>query len=153
MGTIDEKRQRFANGHAEYFMNILSVIADFEHAALEARAAALFADQLDVGKKLHFDGDGAVALAGFAAASRHVERKMSGGVAAALGVGDIRKDFADGVEGFEIGRGIRARRAADRRLIDDDDFANFGITFEAVAEFLVRCRQCAWPASALYKTS
>ena len=79
-------------------MNILSAIAHFEDAAFEARAAAFFADQFDVGEKLHLDGDGAVALTGFAAAAGHVERKMSGGVTAALRVGRIGENFADGVE-------------------------------------------------------
>ena len=131
-----KKVERFADGQLQNFVNVLAVIADLEHGALEARAAAFFADEFDVGEELHLDGDGAVALAGFAAAAGNVEGKMAGGVAAALGVGRVGEDFADGVEGFEVGGGIRARRAADGRLIDDDDFADFGVAFDAVAEFL-----------------
>ena len=108
----------------QHFVDILVAVADFEDAALEARAAAFFADQLDVGQKLHLDGDGAVALAGFAAAAGNVERKMSGGEAAAFGFWRVGEDFADGVERLQIRGGIRARRAADGRLIDEDDFAN-----------------------------
>ena len=117
-------------------MDIFAAIAHVEDAGFEARPAAFFADELDVGEKLHFNRDGAIALAGFAAASGNVEGKVAGGEAAALGVGSGGKDFADGVEGFEIGRGIRTRRAADGRLVDDDDFANVRVAFEAVAEFL-----------------
>src|ERR1700723_1385019 len=61
---------------------------------------------------------------------------MAGGEAAALGVGRVGKNFADRVERFEIGRRIRTRRAANRRLVDDDDFANFGVAFDAIAKFL-----------------
>ena len=121
LGTIHEEGEGFAHGHIENVVNILAVITNLEDAALEALAAAFFANQLDVGEKLHFHGHGAIALAGFAAAAGNVEGKMAGGVAAALGIGSVGKNFANGVEGFEIGGGIRARRAADRRLIDDDE--------------------------------
>ena len=124
LGTLTKNDQRFADGQLQDVVNVFAVIANLENAALEARAAAFFADQFHVGEKLHFDGDGAVALAGFAAAAGHVEGKMAGGVAAALGVGRFGEDFADGVEGFEVRGRIRARRAADGRLIDDDDVAD-----------------------------
>src|SRR5260370_34700324 len=133
---IDEKRQRFADRELQNFVNILAMIADFQNAALEARAAALFADELYVREKLHLHGDGAVSLAGFAAAAGNVERKMTGGVTAAFGVRRIRKNVADGVEGLEIGGRIGARGAADRRLIDNDHFPDIRIAFDAVTEFL-----------------
>ncbi len=84
-------------------------IANFEDAAFEALAAALFANEFDIGKELHFDGDGAIALAGFAAPAGNVEGKMARGVAAALGVGSVRENFANGVEGFQIGGRVGAR--------------------------------------------
>jgi len=65
-------------------VDILAVIADFQNAALEARAAAFLANEFDVREKLHFHGDRAVALTSFAAASRNIEGKMTGGVAAAF---------------------------------------------------------------------
>ena len=140
MGTFDEECQRFAHGHFQNVVNIFAVVADFQDAGFEALAAALLADQLDIGEELHFDGDGAVALAGFAAAAGHVERKMAGGIAAALGVGRVGKNFADGVEGLQVSGRIRARRAADGRLVDDDDFVDVFVAFEAVAEFLDAAR-------------
>src|SRR3974377_291998 len=117
--NIDEEGQGLANGHFENVVNVFSV------------AAALFSDQFDISKKLHFDGNGTVALAGFAAATRHVERKVAGGKAAALGVRSVGEDFTDGVERFEIGGRIRAWRAADRRLVDDDDILNVVVAFQA----------------------
>ena len=136
LGNIDEKRQRFAHRQLQDFVNIFPVIADFQNTAFEAGAAAFFADEFDVGEKLHLDRDGAVALASFAAASRHVERKMAGSVTAAFCIGRVGKNFANRVKGFEVGRGIRTRRAADRRLIDNDDFSDNRIAFQPVAEFL-----------------
>ena len=111
--------QGFAHGELQHFVNIFVAVAHFQHAALEARAAAFLADQLHVGEELHLHGDRAVALAGFAAAAGDVEGEMAGGEAAALGFGRGGENFADGVEGFQIGGGIRARRAADGRLVDD----------------------------------
>src|ERR1700730_5446219 len=60
---------------------------------------------------------------------------MARGEPAPLSVRRNREHFANGVEGFEIRRGIRAGCAPDGRLIDDDDFPDIRITFEAVAEF------------------
>jgi hypothetical protein len=81
-------------------MNILAVVANFQHAALEALAATLFADEFHVREKLHLNGDGAIALTGFAAATGHVEGEMASGKTSALSVGRICKDIADGVEGL-----------------------------------------------------
>ena len=134
-GNTIEEGESLARRELQDFVNIFAAITNIEDAGFEARATAFFADKLDVGEKLHFDGDGAVALAGFAAAARNVERKMAGRESAALGVGSGGEDFANGVEGFEISCGIRTRRAADGRLVDNDDFKDAGVAFEAVAEF------------------
>src|SRR5256885_2101168 len=136
LGNIGEKGERFAHRELQNFVDIFVVEAHFEDAAFEAGAAALFANELDVGEELHFDGDGAIALAGFAAATGNIERKVAGGVAAALGIGGGGEDFADGVEGFEISGRIGARRTADGRLVDDDDLGDLRVAFEAIAEFL-----------------
>src|ERR1700682_68091 len=117
-------------------MNILVAEADLKHTALKSRPAALFANKLDVRKELHCHGNGAVALAGLAAAAGNVERKVACAVAAALGVGCFREDFADSVEGFEVRGGIRARRAADGRLVHDDHVADLRVSFNAHAELL-----------------
>src|SRR3990172_2775311 len=116
-----EKLQRLANRHAENFVDVFLAEADIEHGALKARAAAFLAQQLDVGQELHLDGDGAVALAGFAAASGDIEGKVAGTEAAAFGLRSGGKDFPDDVKGFQVRGGIGARRASDGRLIDQDD--------------------------------
>src|SRR5690349_22506439 len=89
LGHTHEKSQRLTHRQLQHFVNVFSAITNFKHAALEPRAAALFANQLDVGEKLHLYGDRAVALAGLAAPAGNVEREMAGRVATALGVGCI----------------------------------------------------------------
>src|SRR5262249_29981652 len=62
-----------------------------------------------------------VALAGLAASALHVEREPAGRVAARLCLRQAREPVADRREGARVCRGIRPRRAADRRLVDVDD--------------------------------
>ena len=138
-GNTGEKSQGFARGHLENIVDILAAIANVENAGLEASAAAFLADELDVGEKLHFNGDGAIALAGLAAATGDVERKMTGGEPAALGIGRRGKDFANGIKGLEIGGGVGAGRASNGRLIHDHDFAEMLIALEALAELADAC--------------
>src|SRR5260370_16009710 len=135
LGNVDEKGQGFANRQLEYLVDIFPVIPDFQNAALEARATALFTDEFDVREKLHLHGDRAVALASFATASGHVEGKVTGPVAAAFRIGGIRKNFPDRVERFEISGQIRTRCAADPPLIHNHDFAVIRIAFQALTVF------------------
>src|SRR6202034_1673069 len=53
-------------------------------------------------------------------------------VAARLALGEAREPFADRREGARIGRRVRARRAADRRLVDVDDLVEVLDAFDAV---------------------
>jgi hypothetical protein len=95
----------------------LPLYSTFENLGLIAGAVAVLAGQLDVGQELHFDGDGAVAFAGVAAAAGHVEGKMPRRERKALGLGLRGKELADQVEALDVGDGIGARGAADGRLI------------------------------------
>ena len=79
------------HGQVEHVVDVLAVIADLQHLRLVARALALLADELDIGQELHLDGDGAIALADFAAAAGDVEGKMPGSVAALLALGQAAK--------------------------------------------------------------
>ena len=119
-----EERDGLVHGQLQHFVNVQPVVADVEDAALEARAFALVADQLDIGQKLHLHRDGAVALAGFAASARNVEREMAGGVAALFGFARGGEQRADQVEGLDVGHRVGARRAADGRLVDHDGLAD-----------------------------
>ena len=61
------------------------------------------------------------ALAGLAAAARHVEREVAGGQPARPRVLGRGEQLANRIERLQIGHRIRARRAADRRLVDEHD--------------------------------
>ena len=76
------------------------------------------AGRVDAGQEQQLDHDEALALAGLAAALGDVEREPPGVVAAGarrLGRGE---QLADVIEQAGVGREVRARRAADRLLID-----------------------------------
>src|ERR1035438_8256376 len=87
-------------------------------------ALADIAGDVDVGKEAHFDALLAVALAGFAASALDVEAESAGLVAAFPRFGQQRKKVADWGERAGIGGRIGARRAADRRLVDANDFVD-----------------------------
>src|ERR1700761_281597 len=87
-------------------------------------AAADFAHHVDVGQKIHFDAAQAVALAGLAAPAFYVEAEAAWFVAALARFGQHREEFANRSEDAGVGRRIRTRRAADRRLVDLDDFVD-----------------------------
>src|SRR5690606_22783368 len=70
--------------------------------------------------EVHLDLDQPVALARLAAAALDVEAEAAGLVAARLRLGQAGEPVADLGEGAGVGRRVRARGAADRRLIDLD---------------------------------
>ena len=109
--------QRFLDRQVQNFVNVLAPIAHFEDLGFVTRAFALLADQLDVGEKLHFHGDGAVALASLAAPTRDIERKVSGAETSFSGLGQGGKEVADSVESFDVGDRILTRGSPDRGLV------------------------------------
>ena len=113
-----EEGQRLAHGEVEHLMDRSAAVAHLEHLRLEALAVALIAGHEDVGEKLHLDAHFAFALARFAAAARHVEGEVARRQAARSRVLGRGEQLADRIERLEVGDRIRARRPADRRLID-----------------------------------
>ena len=83
--NLGEELQGFANRQVQHFVDVLGLVANLEHLWLVARPLALVADEFHVGEELHFHGDGAIALADFAAAAGDVEREVAGGIPAPLG--------------------------------------------------------------------
>ena len=92
-----------------------------ERFLVEALAAAVLAIDEHVGEKAHFLANLSLAGAGLAAPAVDVEGKAARRVAAQARFGRERVELADLVEQTDIGSGHRARRLADRRLIDLDD--------------------------------
>src|SRR6476659_4039776 len=107
--------------HVEHVGDRLVLELDLQRLAVVALALAHVAGNVDVGQKVHLDLDHAVALASLAAPTLDVEGEAAWLVAAHLGLRQLGEPFADRRKGAGIGRGVRARRAPDRRLVDLDD--------------------------------
>ncbi len=122
--NIFENRQRVFDGHFEQIGDGIAFVAHCKRLRVVAAAAADVAGDVNVRQKIHFDAAQAVALAGFAAAALHVEAEAAGLVAAFARFGQHGEEIANGREDSGVGGGIRARRAADGRLIDLDDFVD-----------------------------
>ena len=72
----------------------------------------------------------AVAAACRAAAGAGVEAERAGGVSALARCGRLGEKVADAIEGPDIAGGVRARRLADRRLIDEHHIAHLVAAFQ-----------------------
>src|SRR5579864_1255519 len=115
--------------HVKHFVNVLAAISDFKHLGLESRPLALFADQFHIGKKLHFDDNRPIALAGLATPAWHVERKMSGSESAFVCFWSSGKQVTNSIECLDICDWIRPRSAPNRRLVNQNDFVDEFIAF------------------------
>src|SRR5947209_8217264 len=121
---VAEKRHRLAHSHVENIVDVLAAVANVQDLRLEARALALLADQFNVCEELHPDRDRAVALAYVAATAGHVEGEVRGVESLRLRVARLREEFAHGVVGLDVGDGVRARRAAYWRLVNEYHVVN-----------------------------
>lgn len=72
-GGFGEEAEGFTDGEMEDFVDVEALVPDVEDGGLVAGATAILADEFHIGEELHFDGDGAIALTGFAAAAGDVE--------------------------------------------------------------------------------
>ncbi len=131
-GTALKKSSAFLDRHVEHVGDRLALERDVERLAVVALALADVAGDVDVRQEVHLDLDDAVALAGLAAAALDVEREAAGLVAARLRLGQAGEPFADRRERAGVGRGVGARRAADRRLVDVDDLVEVLEPLDAV---------------------
>ena len=101
-----------------------AVVLHLQRGLVEALAVADLAGHVDVGQEVHLHALHAVALAGLAAAALHVEGEAARRVAVHARLGQQREEVADRVEELGVGRGVAARRAADRALVDVDDLVD-----------------------------
>jgi len=116
-----EVGQGLVDRHVQHLGDVLVLVAHLKRLAIVALALANVAGDVDVRQEMHLDAVDAVPGAGFAAAAAYVEAEPARFVAARAGVLRGRKQLADQVEHAGVGRGIRARRAPDRRLVDRDN--------------------------------
>ena len=131
-GMLRNVSRRLLDRHVEDVGDRRAFVRDLQRLAVVAAAAADIARDVDVGQEVHLDLDLPVALARLAASALHVERETSRPVAAHARFRRLRHQVADLGEELRVRRGIRARRAADRRLVDVDDFVELIETFDDV---------------------
>ena len=117
---ILEEGARILDGHVEHVGDARAAEANLERLAVVALPLAHLARHVDVGKKVHLDLHEPVALTRLAAAALHVERESARTVAADLRIRQLGEELADGREESRVRRGIGARRATDRALVDVD---------------------------------
>ena len=122
-----EKRQRVADAGVEQVGDRAAVPGDCEHLGLETAARADRARHKHIGKELHLNALVAEPLAVVAAAVAAVERKAGRAEAGRLRGGRRGVELADALPRLGVERRIGARRAADRRLVDEDDLAQFQV--------------------------
>ena len=120
VGGIGEEFEGVADLHVQKFGDVLPLPADLERVFREPGPVTHVAGHPHVGEKIHVEPRRAVAFAGLAAAARHVEAEPPGLPAALLRLGQHREQRTDVVPDLHVGRRIRPRRAADRRLVDHD---------------------------------
>ena len=107
--------------HLEHFGDVLALVVHAQRVAVVALAVAHLAVDVHVGQEVHLDLDRAVARARLAAPALDVEAEPAGLVPAHLRLARLAEERADAVEDARVGRRVRARRAADRRLVDVHD--------------------------------
>ena len=129
---LREELERLLDRHLEHVGDRLALEPHLERLAVVALALARLARHVDVGQEVHLDLDQAVALARLAAAALDVEREAPRLVAAHLRVGRQRVQLADVREEIRVRRRVRARRAADRALVDLDHLVERVDPFDAL---------------------
>ena len=120
-GERGEELCGLLHGHFEHVGDGLALVVHFEGFAVVALAVAGFAGHVNVRQEVHFNLQGAVAGAVLAAAALDVEGEATRGVAAHLRLAGLCKQLADVVEHAGVGGGVRARGAADGRLVNVND--------------------------------
>ena len=119
-----EEVERLGDRHLEDVGDRLALEVDLERLAVVALALADLARHVDVGQELHLDLEDPVALAVLAAAALDVEAEAARRVAADARLRDAGEQLADRREQAGVRRRVRARRPADRALVDLDDLVD-----------------------------
>ena len=97
-----EELSRFRNRHVQYFGNVLTLVQDLECLAIVACAITDFTRNIHIRQEVHFNLDGAIALAGFTATALNVEAKPASLVSTHLGLLSFGEKVTDLVEHARI---------------------------------------------------
>ena len=117
-GMRGEEVDRFVDVHREHVADALPRSCTSSVSRLKRRPPQTSQQHLHVRQEAHLDRLLALALAGGAAAAAGVEAEASGAVAAHARFAGVGEQPADRVPEADVGGRTRARRLADRRLVD-----------------------------------
>ena len=123
--------ERLRDLHFQHVLDRLAAVLHLERFAVEPAALAHRALHPHVGEEVHCELVRTVPLARLAPPAGLVEAEPARLVTPHLRVRHLRVQRADFVPQFDVRRRVRARRAADRRLVDVDHFVDVFGTFDA----------------------
>ena len=132
-GYVLKELDGHVDGHVQYIVDVLALVAHFERLAIIASAAAGTARHIDVGQEIHLDSLLTRTAALLAAAALDIERETAGLEASYLSIGRRLEEFAYVRKDARVCRRIAARRASYGRLVDHDEFVDMLDTLHAVA--------------------
>src|SRR5262249_61541220 len=110
----------FLDGHRQHLRDAVAGVAHGERLLGEAAAAARVAADVDVGQEAHLHAQPPLPGARLAAAARYVEREAPGAPATQPRFRQLCEEAPNVVVEADVRGGCRARRAADRGLVDLD---------------------------------
>jgi hypothetical protein len=102
-------------------MNRFPAIANREDIRLESTPVAGFTGGIDIFKEIHLEFLDAAPLTSLAPASGGIEGEVAWGKAAPERIALRSEEGTNFIKRFQVGDWIRARRSADRFLIDEPD--------------------------------
>jgi hypothetical protein len=88
-----EQFQGVFHGHFQYVVDGVAFVKDVQCFPVVSFAVADIAGHIHIGQEVHFDFDQAIALAGFAAATAHVEAEAPGRIAARTRFRNLSEQF------------------------------------------------------------
>src|ERR1051326_4039507 len=142
--NVLEDWQRVGNWAFENVGDGIAFVLHRQSFMVVALAAADFAQDVNVGQKIHFNAALAFSLARFATSAGNIEGKPTRLVAALARFRQHGVEVANLAEDTGVGRWVRAGSAANRRLVNADDFVDVvsaGNRFVR-SRFLARAIEC-----------
>ena len=118
LGNVVKQLDGIGTGHLQHVVNGFAVVPNRQRLFVVASALAGLTRHPDVGQKVHFDTDLSIAKTLFAPSPGNIEAEPSGGVAANLRIGQMRKQLANRIKRTGIGRRIGRGRIPQRRLVN-----------------------------------
>ena len=133
-GNRFEKSGCFLYRHVQHIRDGFALVVNLQSLSVIARPVAHFAIDIDIGKKVHFDGDGPIAGAVLASAAFDVETEPAGLVAPHFCFGSFSEKGPDFVKHSGVGGGITSGRASNGGLVDVNNLVQLLHAFDSRVE-------------------